>query len=254
MLFWINTQSDRIVIILSDELSWIPTFDLKSLGAYGTVAALILMPRGTIVKTMQSIIVPGIAATKSTPDLCLKRFRNFLMWTTLLAAAIAFAGSLIGDLVFLFILGDAFEAGASVAPILIAAMGIQLIRTACYCTSTGLGQNSTTLIGNIARLVGLPVAIVVAANGYGLHGLAVSVFAAEAIAVALSGLWLRRLLPSVFLPVMLSLLAITAISAVGILLQRSISSELPRIAIVLVILLAVSLAFLRWRKQVMASG
>lgn len=248
-LFWINTQSDRMVIILSEKLSWLPSLDLKSLGAYGTVATIILMPRGTIVKTMQSIVIPGIAATKSTPERCAAQFRIFLLWTTLLAVAIAFTGGLVGDLVFLFILGEDFEAGASVAPLLIVGMGIQLMRTACYSTSTGLGQTSTTLIGNMARLVGLPLAILAVGANLGLLGLAVSVVVAELLASAVTGLWLKRFLPSSFVPVLLSLTALVIFSAIGVLLQRTITSEEVRVGLAATVLLAAGVAFLRWRRQ-----
>ncbi|MAC19087.1 MAG: hypothetical protein CMJ23_05290 [Phycisphaerae bacterium] len=253
-LFWVNTQSDRMVIILSEKISWLPSLDLKSLGAYGTVAVIVLLPRGTIVKTMQSIVIPGIAATKSTPERCAKQFSIFLFWTTLLAAAIAFTGGLVGDLVFLLVLGDAFKAGASVAPFLIVAMGVQLIRTACYSTSTGLGHNSTSLTGNIARLAGLPLAIIALWADFGLLGLAVSVVIAELLASAVAGLWQQRFLPSSFLPVVLSLTALAIISAIGVLLQQTITSEGIRVGLATTVLLAAGVALLQWRRQSRPSG
>ena len=248
-LFWINSQSDRLVIILSEKLSWLPTVDLEGLGAYGTVAAIILMPRGTIVKTMQSIVIPGIAATKSTPELCVKQFRTFLMWTTLLAAAIAFAGSLIGDLVFLFVLGEPFEAGAEAAPLLIIGMAIQLIRSASYSASTGLGQNSTTLVGNLVRLTGLLLAVLTVWADFGLLGLAASVAIAELFSSLASGIWMRRFLPSSLLPVVLSLTALTLLSASGLLIRQVLPSEMIRIGLAVVVVFAAGLALLRWRRK-----
>lgn len=42
ILFWVNTQSDRLVILLSDRISWMEQFDTSALGAYGIVAMIVL--------------------------------------------------------------------------------------------------------------------------------------------------------------------------------------------------------------------
>lgn len=198
ILFWINTQSDRIVILLSEQVTWMQRFDTRALGAYGTVAMLVLLPRGTIVKTMDSIVIPKISAARADPERLRQAFRESWLGVLLLAAAFVLGGSIFGPLVFRLVLGPEFQSGADVAGLLICAMAIQLFRSVCYSSSTGMGTTVTVLVGNLARLSGLVLALIAASLHLGLVGLAWSVVIAEAIAAIAAGAWLGRLVPSAF--------------------------------------------------------
>ena len=197
ILFWVNTQSDRMVILLSEKVDWMQRFDNSDLGAYGTVAMIVLLPRGTIVKTMQSVIVPRISSSREDAGKLHKALREYWIGVSTLAFAIATVGAFTGRWVLGLALGPEFEPGVSVAGILISAMGLQLIRTLCYNSSTGMGTTVTILVGNGARAVGVALAIAAAWLHLGLQGLAWSVLASESLATMAAGYWLGRIIPGV---------------------------------------------------------
>ncbi len=215
VLYWANIQSDKLVILLSERVNWMEKFDLEALGSYGTIAMLVLLPRGTIVKTMQSIIVPRIASAKNDEADLNNAFRDCWRAISLLAIAIAVVGSSLGQLILDVGLGPQYSSGVAVSPLLIGAMGIQLLRTLSYNSSTGLGTTTTILFGNLIRLVGLGLAILAAYLHLGLAGLAFSVVIAETVAAIATAIWLSRFISGAALKVTASAI-LAAVATVGI--------------------------------------
>lgn len=198
ILFWLNTQSDRLVILISEKIDWMQRFDTRDLGAYGTVAMIVLLPRGTIVKTMQSVIVPRISSSRADPATLERSFRHCWLAVGSLSLAIATLGAITGRWVLGLALGSEFRPGVDVAGLLITAMGLQLVRTFAYNSSTGMGNTVTILVGNSVRMIGVVLAVIAAWQHLGLRGLAWSVISAECLATLAAGYWLNRILPSAF--------------------------------------------------------
>ena len=192
LLSWLNSQGDKLLLMSSAEIPGVPTFSLADLGAYGTVAGMIVLPRGTIVKTMKATIVPKLSALQGEPEKLKDTFRrltcqvaNLIGWGILIGAAV-------GSDVFRLILGPEFRLGTEVAPILILGMGLQTSRSLIYSTALAVGRTTTQLAGNLGRLSGLVFAYIGAVNGFGLVSIAISVPVGEAIAVLISIIWVEK--------------------------------------------------------------
>lgn len=212
VLFWLNSQSDRIVIMLGDRVSWLEQFDLRDLGAYGTVAMIVVLPSGTIVKTMQSIVVPRISASRESADALRLAFHRCWWPMLVLCIATLLAGSTIGVWLLGLLIGPDYQPGLAVLGVLVGAMSIQLIRHLCYSASTGLGTTTTILFGNCLRTSGILLAGTAAGLHLGLNGLAWSVLIAELLATLGAGVWLGRRLPGAVSRVTVAVLALGLLS------------------------------------------
>lgn len=213
MLFWLNTQSDRLVILLSEKISWMERFDLSDLGAYGTVATIVVLPSGTIVKTMQSIVVPRVSAARDALPELKGTFASCWSPILLLCIVIAALGPLVGWPVLRWLLGAEYAPGLEVLGILIGALSVQLIRHLCYSSSTGLGTTTTILFGNCLRTSGLVLAIGAATLHLGLSGLAWSVLVAESTATLGAGYWLRHRIPGALPRVVLAVISLIGVTS-----------------------------------------
>ncbi len=213
VLYWVNLQGDKLVILLSEQVDWMEKFDLQALGSYGTIAMLVLLPRGTIVKTMESIVVPRIANARAVVTLLGHEFHQCWIATLALSLAIALAGLFLARAVLGLVLGLEYAQGVSASPILLGAMAVQLFRSLTYAASTGMGTTTTVLVGNIARLTGVVLALIAASLQLGLVGLAYSVLIAEVIASTISGAWLGRLIPGATWRLLLGSLVVGGLTA-----------------------------------------
>jgi O-antigen/teichoic acid export membrane protein len=191
LMFWINTQSSQILMFAGDRIDSLPVFSDAEIGAYGTVAGIILLPRGTIVTVMQAIFIPKLARSIGQPEAFKKKFRWAVSGVFLLVNLIVVSGLIAGEAVFQLILGDKYEIGNAVAPLLVLAMGIQLYRTLCYETSIAVGKTSVHFVGNIFRLSSLGIAIVLLWAGKGVEGLAWSIVGGEILSTIASAIWLQ---------------------------------------------------------------
>ncbi len=194
ILYWVNLQGDKLIILISDRVDWMEKFELQALGSYGTIAMLVLLPRGTIVKTMESIVVPRIANARASAKTLRNEFNQCWIATFALSLTIILTGQFFARPLLGFALGLEYAQGVSVSPVLLGAMGVQLSRTLSYTASAGMGTTTTVLIGNTARLIGVALALVAASLHLGLLGLAYSVLIAEMIASTITGVWLGRLI------------------------------------------------------------
>ncbi len=192
LLFWVNLQGDKIVILLSERIRGMERFDLEELGSYGTIAMLVLAPRVTILKTLDSIVIPRIARGRDSASDLRSRFHECWIATLALSISIAAGGLTLAKPALSFALGIDYAEGIAVSPILLGAMGVQLLRGFGYSASTGMGTTTTVLVGNTARLIGVLLATLASLAHLGLAGLAYSVLAAEVISTVITGIWLDK--------------------------------------------------------------
>ena len=211
LFFWVNTQSDKIVILASEHVDWIPSFDLATLGAYGTVAGLMLIPISPAGKAINSVVVPGLAAAKSTAAGYNAVFKTYIRNAAPFVLAICVGGAIGSAPLFLVVLGSEFAKGANIAPILVGAMMVRIARLYAYQGGVAKGNTTPQLVGNLLRLTGLPLGILALHFEMGLTGLAWSVVAAESISVLGICAWLeiRRLAAARWLALGLLMLLIT---------------------------------------------
>ena len=191
LFFWMNTQSDKLVIILSKEATWLPTIDLEQLGAYGTVAMMIMYPLAPIAKVVRTIIVPGLAKVKAdwaTFNQLFSHYMRNLMPYILAVATTAIIGS---KGLFTMILGEEFSQEAAVAPILSCALVFNFTRMLGYQTGLAKGNNTPQLMGNMFKLSGFGIAILALYWGYGLLGIATGVLGGEILSLLMVTFWLR---------------------------------------------------------------
>jgi|GEM_PF-6901536 len=191
LMFWINTQSDKILMFAGDRFDALPIFTDAEIGAYGTVAGIISLPRGALVTVMQAVFIPKLARSIDDPAVFNRKFLLAMSGVFVLVNLIVASGWIAGEAVFQIILGDRYDLGSAVAPILILAMGIQLFRSFCYETSIAVGQTSVVFIGNIFRLSSLGIAIGFLWAGYGVEGLAWSIVLGEILGTIAATVWLQ---------------------------------------------------------------
>ena len=191
MFFWINSVSDRILLLLSERVDWLPASSLSELGSYGTVAGMILLPFGLVAKVTRSVVVPRLSRVRNEPAAWNRTFKHFGTKMMALSLLVVTAAGIAGDAPFRVILGEAFIAGAEVSPILAIAFGLQVLRMFGYQAGVSAGDTKPQLIGNFVRLSGIVVGVVLLRRGYGLDGLAYSVVAGELIALFALALWLE---------------------------------------------------------------
>lgn len=228
LLAWINSQGDKLLLMSSEELPGLPEFTIGDLGAYGTVAGMIILPRGTIVKTMKATIVPVLSAAKGDAEKLQKSFRTVTGNVTDVIGWGIIVGAAIGTELFNIVLGSEYRLGSEVAPILILGMGLQTSRSLIYSTALAIGRTTTQLAGNLSRLSGLAIAYLALINGYGLVGIAISVPAGELLAVIVSMLWVEKAYGSGVLGFMSRILGfVTAASLVMIVPTILPTSEIP---------------------------
>ena len=191
LMFWINTQSSEILMFAGERIDSLPIFTDVEIGAYGTVAGIILLPRGTLVTVMKAVFIPKLARSVGDSATFNKKFLWSMSGVFVLVNLIVASGLIAGEAVFQIILGDRYDLGSAVAPILILAMGIQLYRTFCYETSIAVGQTSVQFIGNVFRLSSLGIAIGLLWAGYGVEGLAWSIVLGEILGTMAATIWLQ---------------------------------------------------------------
>lgn len=191
LMFWANSQSDKVVMFLGERYESIPVFTDAEIGSYGTVAGMVLLPRGLFVTVMQSVFIPRLSQAREDRTLFRRNFAFAVMGSCALATLIVTGGRMAGDSVFLILLGEQYSLGASVAPLLISAMGVQILRTATYESSIAVGRTSVTAVGNTFRLISIPISLVLLSKGYGVVGLAWSVYIGELISTLAAVLWIQ---------------------------------------------------------------
>lgn len=191
LMFWINTQSNAILMFAGDKIDALPIFTDAEIGAYGTVALIVLLPRGTLVTVMKAVFIPKLARVVEDPAAFENKFRRAVFGVFLLVNLIVMSGFIAGEAVFELVLGDEFNLGNAVAPILILAMGVQLYRTFCYETSIATGKTSVQVVGNTFRLSSLGIAIAFLSAGYGVEGLAWTIVLGEIFGSIASAVWLQ---------------------------------------------------------------
>lgn len=213
LFFWINSQSDQIVIMLSERSAWMESFNLAELGAYGTMAAIVLAPQSLAVKLTQPIVTARIAESKSDTAMLVRTWVGIFRIQAVLSALIASIGSAIAVLALHWALNDGFDTGIAVVPVLIGAMSIRLMRILFYTCSAALNSTSIVAFGNAVRLAGLPLALAASGLHLGLAGLAWSVLVAEALTLVACGLWMRKIISNSIIELLILSLAVAAEAA-----------------------------------------
>lgn len=213
LFFWINSQSDQIVIMLSERFAWMEPFNLAELGAYGTIAVMILAPQSLAAKLIQPIVTARIAESKNDTAILVRTWGGIFRIQTVVSVLIASIGSAIAVLVMDWALNEGFDTGIAVAPVLIGAMSIRLMRILFYTCSAALNSTSIVAFGNAVRLLGLPLALAASGLHLGLAGLAWSVLVAEALTLVACGLWMRKIISNSIIELLLLSLAVAAEAA-----------------------------------------
>lgn len=191
MFFWINTQSDRILLLLSEQVEGLPPSSLAELGAYGTVASIILMPLALVAKVTRAVVVPRLSTFTSDPAAFNRLFSRFGWRLLTLALVVVSAAGIAGDSAFRLVLGEAFIAGAQVSSILALALGLQVLRMFGYQTGVSRGDTKPQLVGNFSRLSGIIFGVIFLRQGFGLEGLAYSMVLGEIVAIVALAAWLE---------------------------------------------------------------
>jgi len=184
LLMFANFHGEKIIIgrmIGMTELGW-----------FSAAFALTLTPTLVIARTMQSFFLPQLAAAQDDEA----RFRRLYVVTVqaglLIGVGIAVTFALAGPAVLVALYGPRYEAAVPVLVWLGVMQGLRIARVGSVVVAMGRADTRNPLIANVARVLVLPVAWFVAAEGGGVAAVVALAMVGEGLAAAVSLLLLRR--------------------------------------------------------------
>jgi len=184
-LLFLSVQADRVMVA-----KLLGTLDL---GIYAAALVLVSSPATVALRATGTTFLPMIATARFTPAGADQEIHGLRAIALVGCLLMMFGFGLVGPAAIPFLYGGRFQTEASV----IAAIGVlQAIRFVRVWPSTQALANGHTLLelsSNLIRLVGVPLAILAVAHGYGLFGLVAAFCVGEFVSLAFSTIWLAVL-------------------------------------------------------------
>ena len=166
---------------------------MEALAQFAVAFALTLVPATVLANTLQSLMLPGLARSRSDP-------RAFQL-ATLATLRIAFAAaalltillSLIGPPAIELLFGARYDLAAALLPWLAVLQGVRIAKAGPAILAIASADTLDPLIANLARLACLPVAVIWLANGANILSVVSVAVLGEVLALLVSiGLLVRR--------------------------------------------------------------
>lgn len=205
MLAFAALQGDRVIV--GNQ------FTARDLGLFSAAATLAMTPCLITAKIAQSFFLPLLARVQDDQAKFDRQAALTLQTMLLIGAGAAIAFSLLGPAIFNVAFGEKMLEGTAYVVPLGIAFSMLLVRSGSMLPiALARGFTSNPLLGNLVRLVSLPIAFVVAINGGSILDLVLVTIAAEIASLALTATLLkvkvsvdapRRLLPTYILGLLL---------------------------------------------------
>lgn len=201
MLAFAALQGDRVIV--GNQ------FTARDLGLFSAAATLAMTPCLITAKISQSFFLPLLAGVQDDQEKFDRQAALTLQTMLLVGSSAAIAFSLLGPTIFNIAFGEKMLEGTPYVTPLGIAFSMLLVRSGSMLPiALARGYTLNPLLGNLVRLVSLPIAFAVAVNGGGILDLILVTIAAEIASLALTATLLktkvkidapRRLLPTYFL-------------------------------------------------------
>ena len=179
-------QGDRIIVgslIGMTELGW-----------FSVAFSLTFIPGMVLATTAQSFFLPQLARLQDDAAGFHRLWLVTLQATVLLGVLLAVAIALVGPTLLVLLYGAKYEPAVSILVWLAVMQGLRLARIGISTAATSRANTTNPLLGNMVRVLALPVAWASVSMGGGMVSVVGIAIVGEAIAFVISLLLLRRTL------------------------------------------------------------
>lgn len=217
VLLFFASQSDRLLVS--------GLVGLEALGYYSAVLLLVLYPSVALSRFMQGIHLPLVA--KDPSNLSQGAAADLLGGRCLLLSLAMAAGfAAVGPMAILILYGPKFSQPIFIVALVGVLQGARFLRVWTVTLAIGVGRSGIVMANSLARLSGIPAAILGFVTIGGVGGVAAGFVAGELIALATGVLLLNRARSSPWTQDLDRVLAFVAGSAIVLALAWSIQEAL----------------------------
>jgi len=204
-------------------------FDTATLGWYGAAFALVLVPGMMFAKVCGTLLMPGLSRAKHDPESFRRQCGLALALCFGCAAFITVFFAIGGKSLLLLAFGERYSRGNDLLMLLALGQAIRIARVSPSMISNSQARTTNAMYSNLVRIIGLPLAVVLALLGFGIEWVAVAAIFGELLAMAVS---FRLLDVGAFRPrfmrqALVMTLGLAALAVVAFLLFEAIPSPQP---------------------------
>jgi len=183
LLLFAMMNGDRLVV--ANQLGPV------ALGLFSAALLLTLIPAAMLTSTLSGVALPGLSRAQADAA----RFRPLALTVMeanlLLAGGFALGTALVGPALLVLAFGERYAAAGTLVVLLGAAQAARMCKSGPATIAMARGMTANPLLANLPRLLSLPVAFAVLAQGGGLVAVALVALAGEAAGAAVA-IWLLR--------------------------------------------------------------
>jgi O-antigen/teichoic acid export membrane protein len=161
-------------------------FDTTTLGWYGAAFSLVLVPGMMFARVCGTLLMPGLSRSRSDPESFLRQSGVALALCFACAAFIAVFFAIGGKALLLLAFGERYARGNELLMLLALAQAIRIARVAPAMISNSQARTTNAMYSNLVRIIGLPLAVLLALLGFGIEWVAISAILGELLAMAVS--------------------------------------------------------------------
>jgi len=180
LLLFFGGQGDRLLVGFLGP---------AELGKYSAILLLVYYPTNVVLRFMQSIHMPRIAASRVDPDALRREGRALGGRSFLLAVGVIAGFTLVGPFVSPLLFGPGFGHRPMVFALLAALEGARFLRLWPVTIALAEGRTTIAMLDNASRLVALPLAGLALIATHSLEAILVALTAGEYVALVTT-LWL----------------------------------------------------------------
>ncbi len=179
-----NFQGDSMVVAAS--------YTLAQLGEYSVAMTMAMTPGFALLRISHSIALPLLSEVQNDLVQLSERYGRYVEIMALLSCTATLGMLFCGEQVIVLLYGTKYAGVGALACLLIAAQGLRIIRGATVGAAMARGDTVNNLVANLWRLTGLVLAVIVGWLHGSLAWFALTGFAGEAAALAVSIFRLRK--------------------------------------------------------------
>jgi O-antigen/teichoic acid export membrane protein len=161
-------------------------FDTATLGWYGAAFALVLVPGMMFSKVCGTLLMPGLSRTKNDPEPFRKQCALALALCFGCAAFITVFFAIGGKALLILAFGERYAQGNELLMLLALGQAIRIARVSPSMISNAQARTTNSMYANLVRIVGLPLAVVLALLGFGIEWVAMAAIFGELLAMIVS--------------------------------------------------------------------
>jgi O-antigen/teichoic acid export membrane protein len=184
LLLFFGSQGDRVLV--GNQLG------LTALGHYSAVLLLILYPTGMIGRYLTAIHLPQIAACRDSNTARDRSVDRLAGQTLVLGLLMCVGFAAVGSTAVTLLYGAKFRQPALNVCLIGILQASRFIRLWPNTAAVGMGRSGIVLTNTIARLIGIPIALVAAVRGGGVEGIVSGLIFGEFVALAVGVTMLNR--------------------------------------------------------------